>query len=138
DWPDEAVSPNEASALILLLPPARQGGDDALGPWLGEALARTLRRRLEASGRRVLSIDAALEAARAARVALGAPLREGQVEQLRAETGAADLVTGTFCWTEEDLALALTLRRREAEPTDVLADGPRRDFQEVIDDAVVR
>ncbi len=132
------MSVPESSAPILLLPPARQGGDDPLGPWLGEALARTLRRRLEASGRRVLSIDVALEAARAARVALGAPLRDAQVEQLRAETGAADLVTGTFCWTDEDLALALTLRRREAEAVDVLADGPRRDFQEVIDDAVVR
>ncbi len=128
-------------AHVLLLPPAPQGGDGHLDldpRWLGDALARTLRRRLEATGRRAVPIDVAAQAAKAAEVALGARLEERQVEHLLAETGATHVVSGTFCWGEEELALALAVRSPAGEPLDVLAAGPASDFQEVVDDAVVR
>ncbi|MGE0711523.1 MAG: tetratricopeptide repeat protein [Planctomycetota bacterium] len=126
--------------LVLILPLVRPGGGELDG-WLGDSLARTLRRRLEATGRRVVPLDAATHACESLGIEPGEDaLPESKREWLATQTGATHLVQGRFERADQKLSLQLEVTpcREGATTRSVSARGPEADFQEVIDDAVVR
>lgn len=123
--------------LLLVLPLVRPEGGE-LDAWLGDSLARTIRERLEASGRRVVPLDAAIHACESLGIEVGESLLPAtEREWLGAQTGATHLVQGTFAREGGKLSLELHLLSGESERA-LKARGPEADFQEVIDDGVVR
>jgi len=123
--------------LLLVLPLVRvQGGE--LDGWLGDSLARTIRERLEASGRRVVPLDAAIHACESLGIEVSDSLLPAtEREWLGAQTGATHLVQGTFARSGGKLSLELHVLAGESDRA-LKARGPEADFQEVIDDGVVR
>lgn len=129
----------EPTPVLVILPLTRVEAAES-DRWLGDSLARTLRRRLEASGRRVVPLDTATHVCEGLGIELGGeePLGETEREWLMAQTGATHLIRGDFAREGGRLRLALEVSAAEVEDHGVKAEGPEGDFQEVIDDAIVR
>lgn len=129
----------EPTPVLVILPLTRVEAAES-DRWLGDSLARTLRRRLEASGRRVVPLDTATHVCEGLGIELGGeePLGETEREWLLAQTGATHLIRGDFAREGGRLRLALEVSGADGEGHGVKAEGPEGDFQEVIDDAIVR
>jgi tetratricopeptide (TPR) repeat protein len=124
--------------LLLLMPLTRPDGGE-LDTWLGDSLARTLRRRLEATGRRVIPLDAATHTCESLGIELGdEPLGESECEWVVAQTGATHVVQGGFDRIDGRLHLSLSVTLPGGGRREITAKGPEPDFQEVIDDVTVR
>lgn len=124
--------------LILVLPFVRPEGA-RLDVCLGDTLARTFRRRLEATGRRVVSVDAATHACRGLGIQLPSDrIAPGDLEWLLPQTGASHVIYGQFRRGNGELSLRLLVVDGQKLEEELQARGPEADFQEVIDDALVR
>jgi tetratricopeptide (TPR) repeat protein len=125
-------------SVVLVLPFARPDGSE-FDRWLGESFARTFSHRLEASGRRVVPIDSATRLCRSLGIcASDEGVSDGDLDLLVAQTGATHVLGGEFDRAGGELTLKLSVQTVENEPEIVSAVGPDGDFQEVIDDAIVR
>lgn len=123
--------------LSLVAPLVRVDGNE-FDRWLGDSLARTLSSRLEASGRRVVSVDSAARLCKSLGIELSSASDPADVELLCAQTGATHIIFGSFERDDGDLELELRVLSPGSPPGSADARGPERDFQEVVDDAIVR
>lgn len=127
-----------SASVVLVLPFVRAEGSE-LDQWLGESLARTLSHRLEASGRRVVSVDTATRLCRSLGIVTSeSSISETDLELLVTQTGATHVLCGEFSRMDGELTLDVTVSAMDVEAQSVSATGPEGDFQEVIDDAIVR
>ena len=129
----------ESPPVLVILPLIRLDAAES-DRWLGDSLARTIRRRLEATGRRVVPLDTAENVCEGLGIELEAPEPLGPTERewLLAQTGGTHLIRGDFERSNGRLRLELDATTSSGERHSVRATGPEADFQEVIDDALVR
>lgn len=133
------MSPSKRSSapLLLVLPLVREGGGE-FDEWLGSGLARALARRLESTGRRVVSAEQAGRVCKTLSIALPAgPVPEPDLEALLVQTGADYLVHGRFDRGGR-LELELQVTSPDGSIEQARAGGPEETFQEVLDEAALR